>query len=787
MRHRLLRFIFIFLTSCLVIFCIANNLFQNQSFSLQAGWSSHAMGAGSPEELNICTGFDCYQKYRQSKERYTRTRDLQDFKQGMIYAGEALEHFKQNSEVTTQLNNLGLLLEVTQWQQQSKKNLDQEKNWVPSQIVDHERAVIDYHEKDWQQKLNEILQELPDIDKKLQNLSSESKSVYTYLSYASKRSRLQDLAPSKFLELNSNVFLSTIDSILEKALFTELKKTPDENEAYAYALGSVGKYFEKSQDIENSPLKIKLKEYCSKSEKCTLQKKALSDSLSLNLEFAQIATEKALMVTENLRSFKTLDSLKIDYQTYQWLWQLGRVHELKSENQSAIAAYRAAIHTLERMRKALLSISVEEQFTFRDEVEPVYREFVSLLLNDKSNGGYLEEVRELVDRLQLAELENFLGCNLPIKKEADYLANENPSQDSSAVVIYPVILRDRIEAIFSLPNPQKKPCTDIYSEATDGKNNRCLTHTSIQVSDSEVHLKLRELRYYLEKPYISARARKLSKEVYSWLIEQAETKKWLEQNQTLLFIPDGALRNIPMAALEDKKGDYLIEKYAVAIAPRLQLLADNGRSSKHPKALLAALTEKSEDKKRNKNFGKLEYAQAEVDAIQGSIKDFKALTGNDFTLAKLENAIQQGVNIVHLATHGEFNFSREDTFILTHDSSASLDELEKLFQKSKNSIDLLVLSACETATGDDRDTLGIAGMTVRTRARSAISTLWGIDDPSAPEFMEIFYNSLIKQKSTKAKALRDAQLYFIKQSPSRNAYKPSHWASYVLVGDWRAL
>jgi CHAT domain-containing protein len=335
--------------------------------------------------------------------------------------------------------------------------------------------------------------------------------------------------------------------------------------------------------------------------------------------------------------------------------------------------------------------------------------------------------------------------------------------------------------IFSLPHTEKKPCPKIYSEAVDGKNDRCLTHTSIQVSDSEVHLRLRELRYYLEKPYISARARKLSKEVYIWLIEQAETKKWLEPNQTLLFIPDGDLRNIPMAALENKDGDYLIEKYAVAISPRLQLLVADRKSSKRPRALLAALTKKPTDEK----FGQLKYAEDEVNAIKKSIRDSEDLIGDNFTFPKLENAIKKGVDIVHLSTHGEFNFSREKTFILVEGSSPKVDlnNLEQLFQASKNPIELLVLSACETASGDDRDTLGIAGMTVRTGARSALSTLWNISDsPATVEFMKDFYSQLLKEGKTKAQAIRAAQLKSIVSKEP-----PLKWAAYILVGDWRQI
>jgi CHAT domain-containing protein len=110
-----------------------------------------------------------------------------------------------------------------------------------------------------------------------------------------------------------------------------------------------------------------------------------------------------------------------------------------------------------------------------------------------------------------------------------------------------------------------------------------------------------------------------------------------------------------------------------------------------------------------------------------------------------------------------------------------LKDISDFFSTSNvNPISLLVLSACETATGDDRDTLGIAGMAVRTKARSTIASLWSIEELTTTRFMEIFYEELINGKQIKVKALQQAMLKLKVAN-----YPPSKWSPYVLVGDWR--
>lgn len=463
---------------------------------------------------------------------------------------------------------------------------------------------------------------------------------------------------------------------------------------------------------------------------------------------------------------------------YRWQWQYGRIKKLQSKTAEAIESFKAAVATIELIRKNIISADSEAQFSFRDLVKPVYREYVSLLLQPGSSTiSNLELARKTIELLQIAELENFLQCSLRITKTIDEIAANDPT----TATIYPIVLSNRLEIILSQPG---KPLRHFTPRTPSDQ------HT--------VEVALKKLRYLLEQPYFSEEGQKLSHQVYEWLIQPIEREIPQSHTKTLLFVLDGALQNIPMAALFDGE-KYLVEKYATTIAPRLQLSPTKTLNKR--KALLAAFSEKSSD------FRELKYAKEEVSVVKGIFKkNATTLVGQEFKPATLTERVRSSsYSIIHLATHGQFSVNRKETFIvaapLNVESAASrisadvssgtlgTNRLTNLFSaETAPAIDLLVLSACETATGDDRDILGLAGIAARSGARSTIATLWSIQDESTVEFMKQFYQAWTgadgTPPQTKAEALRTAQLYLLQKSPYKAAYKPSHWAAYILVGDW---
>jgi CHAT domain-containing protein len=141
--------------------------------------------------------------------------------------------------------------------------------------------------------------------------------------------------------------------------------------------------------------------------------------------------------------------------------------------------------------------------------------------------------------------------------------------------------------------------------------------------------------------------------------------------------------------------------------------------------------------------------------------------------------------VIHLATHGQFSSKAEETFLLTWDGRIKVKDLDRLVRsrerENTNPIELLVLSACQTAAGDNRAALGLAGLAVRSGARSTLATLWSVRDQSTAEFMAEFYRELTQTDVSKAEALRQAQLALLKKPKYEH---PFYWAPFVLVGNW---
>lgn len=442
---------------------------------------------------------------------------------------------------------------------------------------------------------------------------------------------------------------------------------------------------------------------------------------------------------------------------YQWQWQLGRLLKEQEDREGAIAAYTEAYNNLQSLRYDLVAINPDVQFSFREEVEPVYRQYVDLLLQPpQPTQKNLDRARRVIESLQLAELDNFFreAC-LDAKVDIDRVIDR---KDPTAAAIYPIILGDRLEVILKLP---EQP----------------LRHYTTPIPQSKVESTLDELWYNLTQPDTLKEAQSLSQQVYTWLIQPAETDLTQSNIQTLVFVLDGSLRNIPMAALYDGQ-QYLIENYSIAITPGLQLFDPKPLGKEQLNALTAGLTEPRH------GFPPLNHVDDELEQIQSEVPS-RVLLDRQFTTEALQEQMSQFFPVVHLATHGQFSSNAEETFILAWDEPIKVHQLDLLLQtgnpNSSNVIELLVLSACETAVGDKRATLGLAGVAIRAGARSTLASLWSVDDESTALLMSQFYKELANNQITKAEALRRAQLALLNDPQYQ---RPLFWSPYVLLGNW---
>jgi len=464
------------------------------------------------------------------------------------------------------------------------------------------------------------------------------------------------------------------------------------------------------------------------------------------LDDAQELTEKALLIAQQIKAPDL---------GYQWQWQLGRILNQKDDKKGAIAAYSQSVQTLKSIRSDLVAISSDIQFEFRESVEPVYRELVGLLLEANAPQENLKQARDVIESLQLAELDNFFRDACLDAKPANI-----DEIDPNAAIVYTIILPDRLEVIVTLPGQPLRQITT-------------------NLPKTEIEQQLASVKTNITSPWRSLKKKNLQT-IHDWLISPIETELAKSNIRTLVFIPDGALRNLPMSVLYDGE-NYLIEKYSIAVAPSLRLIDPKANVRQNVSALTAGVTE---TRPHRPNLAPLPGVKVELENIKAQVPS-SILLNESFTESNFNTEVNtSGYEIVHLATHGEFSSVAEETFLLTWDDVINLNELNSLIradQKQKNPIELLVLSACQTAAGDSRAALGLAGVAVRSGARSTIASLWSVDDLSTAELMTHFYQRLAKGKVTKAKALRDAQQELLQRHEFNHPY---YWSAFILLGNW---
>jgi len=548
------------------------------------------------------------------------------------------------------------------------------------------------------------------------------------------QSQLEQLSPSraavyarinfaqsltKFPSRNSNSKLKTQDVAVLLAKAIEQSRSLSDKRAEAYALKSLGGLYEKTRQWSE----------------------------------AQNLTQQGLLLSQASNAPDI---------TYALEWQLGRLLWAQKDIKGAIAAYDTAVETLQDLRSDLVAVNQDVQFNFRDTVEPVYRESVELLLQSqqgKPDRQTLEKARQQIEALQLAELDNFFreACLQGQRVPLDQVVDQN---NPTAAILYPIILPNELQVIIKIP---KQP----------------LRHYSTKIGQAEVEKIITELRKNLVNPTATKAVEIQSQQVYNWLIQPIESELQASGVNTLVFVLDGALRNLPMAALYDGK-QYLVEKYAIALSVGLQLLDPKPLVKQQLKALTAGLTQPPAN---YPNYAPLPAIKSEFNGITEAGISTTSLLDGQFTSKKLESEINTvSFNVVHLATHGQFSSLAENTYILAADGPIKVKDFDSFLQRQdKTRVELLVLSACETAAGDNRAALGLAGASVRAGARSTLASLWQIDDESTALFVTAFYRELQGSKITKAEALHRAQLELLKHP---NYKAPSFWSAYVLIGNW---
>ncbi|MEL6816544.1 MAG: CHAT domain-containing protein, partial [Cyanobacteria bacterium J06598_3] len=369
--------------------------------------------------------------------------------------------------------------------------------------------------------------------------------------------------------------------------------------------------------------------------------------------------------------------------------------------------------------------------------------------------------------------------------------------EEPAVLLYPLILEDRIELVLVAPGVPP-------------------IHTPVNVDRITLNQAIQTYRDALTSP--AKNPLPAAQQLYDWLIRPVESHLTQAQAQTILYAPDGPLRYVPLAALHD--GDtWLIEHFRINNITAASLDDLNRKPATERRILAGAFSDPSTRYEvsgggvpgREKTFGfnGLPYAGVEVEALQALQPDSTVHLNPDFSRERILPNMDD-YPIVHLATHAAFlPGSPLDSFVLFgNGETITLQEVQD--EWFFGNLDLIVLSACQTGLSSlgesGEEILGFGYLMQNAGVNAAMASLWTVDDGGTQTLMDAFYTGLLKNDLTKAEALRQAQLALIGSSAgslmsSRGGLAritqenetdsqrwnrlshPYYWSPFILIGN----
>jgi CHAT domain-containing protein len=360
----------------------------------------------------------------------------------------------------------------------------------------------------------------------------------------------------------------------------------------------------------------------------------------------------------------------------------------------------------------------------------------------------------------------------------------------NSVLLYPLVLDDRLELIITAPNAQP------------------VRRTVKGVGRKELNAAMTEFRQALQNPRSDPKA--IAQKLYRWLIEPIETDLQQANPTTLIYAPDGQLRYIPLAALHDGK-QWLIQRYRINNITSKAIDDLTSKPQRQPRILAGAFGASGSEVTvagRNFNFDGLGFTTKEVETLATLLPNTRTLLAQAFGLQSVTNQMNE-YTIVHLATHAKLVPEAADqSFILFGDRTVAT--LKAIEDWTLDNVDLIVLSACETGLGgkfgaNGEEVLGLGyQFTKQDKARAAIASLWKVDDGGTQALMNAFYTAL-KTGIPKAQALQAAQVALITQKSaiagsqrsdievintrtgkpfqSVQLSHPYYWAPFILIGN----
>ncbi len=531
-----------------------------------------------------------------------------------------------------------------------------------------------------------------------------------------------------------------------------------------------------------------------------------SEALSLLAEtyWQQQRSKEALVLNEQALLSDSSPDLLMQNQ-----WQRARFLSAQKQKTAALDAYRQAVAYLQQIKQDVPIVYPNGQSSFAATYSPLYLSYLDLLIEQSEHEpsqqqALLQEAVQTWEQLKTVELQDYFRDACSIQQTSSDLA---PIEPQSAV-IYPILMPDHSDLLVRYANH--------------------ISAYRIPQGQTQIHQQVNALISAIESFKPAPQAHSL----YDALIKPLQAELQQQNITTLIYLPDGALRQIPLGLLHDGQ-QYLIERYAIATIPGLSLLTQPLLQKNKHDIVLAGMSQpgpvvdellrsninlfapveenrslgnarrglvlqNSTDSDRGLTEGNeraLRAQQLQEDlALPGvsvelqnlaHLSEVPALENEQFQRETFIQRVNEGHSLIHIASHGFFSGDPDQSFIMAYDKLITMQQLSQIFKTeafSERPVDLVTLSACQTAEGDDRSPLGLSGVVLQTGVKSVVGTLWPVADEAALQFFSEFYKHYQQPGENKAQALQHAQVQLLKQE---NMQHPLFWAPFILVGEWR--
>jgi filamentous hemagglutinin family protein len=426
--------------------------------------------------------------------------------------------------------------------------------------------------------------------------------------------------------------------------------------------------------------------------------------------------------------------------------------------------------------------------------------------------GEVNKAIALLEQLRTQEFQNHFGGNLDVsttesvsvEQVQTILSDIASNTGKTPAVIYVFSQPDQLQLILVTPK---------------GKS---LLKTVYQANRTDLLKAITTFRSQVTEPKKKTGYQAMAKQLYQWMIAPLEAEIQAQKIDTLIFSMDTGLRSLPLAALSDGQ-KFLVEKYSLGLIPNINLVDTRYQDVKKTEVLAMGASKFIEqdplpavpfelstlvgDQNLAAQNRELKTTTQSSPTSQG-LWSGKSFLNQSFTLGNLKSQrTQKPFGIIHLATHGEFKLGApRNSYIQLWDSKLRLDQLRQLGWNNPP-VELLVLSACRTALGDEQAEFGFGGLAVAAGVKSAVASLWYVSDGGTLGLMSEFYQQL-RTAPIKAEALREAQIAMIKgqvrieggrlfttgtpgvvslpselaQSGDTALSHPYYWAAFTMIG-----